>query len=131
MFASAAAFLLERLDRKLKRPEEFEELYGTSTLAFVPHTKLLERDRKSPAQDVPLLREAFRTLRANLFLAGMESQLKTILVTSAVPSEGKSTVVRNLAFAYCESGLRVAIIEADLRKPSLSSLLGYAQRGGA
>jgi Mrp family chromosome partitioning ATPase len=50
--------------------------------------------------------------------------IRTLLVTSAVPEEGKSTVVRNLGLSYAEAGARVAVIEADLRRPSLSKTLG-------
>jgi Mrp family chromosome partitioning ATPase len=67
-------------------------------------------------------KESFRALRTNLLLR--EHPLRTILVVSAVPGEGKSTIVRNLAIAYREEGQRVAVIDGDLRNPSLSGLFG-------
>jgi Mrp family chromosome partitioning ATPase len=70
------------------------------------------------------VRETFRSLRSNIDLASDQRPLKTILVTSAVPTEGKSTVVRNLAIVCAEAGLRVAVIEADLRRPTLGRLFG-------
>jgi receptor protein-tyrosine kinase len=75
-------------------------------------------------------REPFRSVRANIELAAVDTPPKTIVITSAVPGEGKSTVVRNLALAFCESGKRVAVVDLDLRNPSLRTLLGVpAGRG--
>jgi len=67
-------------------------------------------------------REAFRTLLTNIQCANLDRPPRTVLVTSAVPGEGKSTVVRNLAVAARDSGIRVAVVESDLRDPSLASM---------
>jgi Mrp family chromosome partitioning ATPase len=67
------------------------------------------------------LREPFRSLRTNLQLASLDTSIKRLVVTSAVSGEGKSTVVRNLALTYREWGLSVAVLEADLRRPTLSA----------
>ena len=64
--------------------------------------------------------EAFRRLQSNVELANLDLPVRRLLVTSAVPSEGKSTVVRNLALAYGEAGMRVAVIDADLRRRQLA-----------
>jgi Mrp family chromosome partitioning ATPase len=76
------------------------------------------------------LREPVRSLRTNLQLASLDRPLHTLLVTSAVAAEGKSTVVRNIALAYQEAGLRVAVVEADLRRPVLADFFKIRARPG-
>jgi polysaccharide biosynthesis transport protein len=81
--------------------------------------------------DRPLFEEAFRTLRSSL-LFGLNGQAppKTILVTSAVPEEGKSTVAANLALTLAAGGLRVLVVDADLRQSRLHQLFGTASYPG-
>lgn len=118
----ALCFGLERFDRRLKTPEDIESAFAMPVLAVLPHT----------ADPVPLsdgaailgsdFRESFRSLRTAIELASVDAPPRVIVVTSAMPGEGKSTVVRNLALALCESGKRVAVVDLDLRNPSLSKL---------
>lgn len=72
---------------------------------------ITQEDPKSP------LAEAFRSLRTNIQFANVEREIKTILVTSAGPGEGKSTVLANLAVAMAQGGQKVLVIDCDLRKP--------------
>src|SRR5437016_14564673 len=74
--------------------------------------------------------EAYRSLAANLQFSYADRQLQTIGVTSAAAGEGKSTTVANLAVALAESGRRVIVIDADLRRPSLHTLFGLERREG-
>lgn len=73
--------------------------------------------------------ESFRQLRTNLQFANVSGQAKTVLVTSSVPGEGKSTTATNLAIALAEAGQAVCLIDADLRRPMVSEYLGL--NGGA
>jgi Mrp family chromosome partitioning ATPase len=91
-------------------------------LASIPHGDPAPTDRDGRVLISDRHREAFRTLRTNLDLQSLDRPVRTILVASALPTEGKSSVVRNLALAYREAGLRVAVIEADLRQPSLPKM---------
>jgi Mrp family chromosome partitioning ATPase len=70
----------------------------------------------------PQFVEVMRSLRVNLRLAGGGQAPKSVIVTSALPSEGKSTVVRDLAFAFADAGERVLVIDCDLRRPSLAKV---------
>jgi Mrp family chromosome partitioning ATPase/capsular polysaccharide biosynthesis protein len=119
----ALAYGLERFDRRLRDPEELERAYGeTPLLAVLPHT-----DDPVPVRDGTAVlggdfREPFRVLRTNIELASVDAPPRTILVSSAMPGEGKSTVVRNLALAFHEAGRRVAVVDLDLRHPALAGL---------
>jgi succinoglycan biosynthesis transport protein ExoP len=68
--------------------------------------------------------EPFRVLRANFELAAAEAEAKTVMVTSGIGGEGKSTTVANLAVSLARSGRRVVLVDLDLRKPGLHSLFG-------
>ena len=68
--------------------------------------------------------EAYKTLRTNLSFASISQQYKKIIITSAIPNEGKSTVAVNLAITLAESDARVLLIDCDLRNPTLRRLLG-------
>ena len=74
--------------------------------------------------------EAFRVLRTNLQFMGLDKPLKSILVTSATPGEGKSTVVSNLAVAFAQTGASVCLVDADLRRPMAHKLMGLENWSG-
>jgi Mrp family chromosome partitioning ATPase/capsular polysaccharide biosynthesis protein len=130
VLAFVVVFGLDRLDRRVRRVEEIEELYDLPLLATVAHTRSMAPDAEGRAVLPPDLREAFRTLRTNIELISLDRPVRKILVTSAVPKEGKSSVVRNLALAYREAGARVAVIEADLRQPTMNLLFHLQARSG-
>lgn len=74
--------------------------------------------------------EAYRSLRTNLSFANLDHKLHTILVTSAGPEEGKSTVLANLAVVEAQAGRQVIIVDADLRRPRQHELFGVANSEG-
>jgi succinoglycan biosynthesis transport protein ExoP len=122
--AIAAAFGLERFDRRLKQPEDVAREYGLPLIAALPHVAEAAASREAVVALAPEFHEAFSLLRTNIHLLTLDATPRTIAVVSAMPGEGKSTVVRNLAIAMAEAGNRVAVVEADLRRPVLSSLMG-------
>jgi protein-tyrosine kinase len=73
--------------------------------------------------------EAYRSLRANIEFSSLEQKVKTILVTSASPKEGKSTTLLNLAIIMAQAGPRVLAVDADFRHPALHGLLGAGRNG--
>lgn len=124
------AYGLERFNRRLKRIEDVEAAYGLPLLVVLPHSRSVAAVVDGNAALGDDFREAFRQLRTNLQLEGLSRPIRRILVTSAVPGEGKSTVTRNLAIAYREFGVRVAVIDADLRRPSMGALFASEGRDG-
>jgi capsular exopolysaccharide synthesis family protein len=85
----------------------------------------------SAAEDEPAFAESFRNLRSSLlFMSGLATQPKVVLVTSSVPKEGKSTVAANLALSLAMAGSRVLIIDADFRRGSLHRTFGTPMKPG-
>jgi polysaccharide biosynthesis transport protein len=117
-------FLLDLIDRHVKTWEEFEELYGIPALAGIP--SLPRQPRSSREREIAL--EPFRILRNGLSVLAPPEETKTVLVTSAVSGEGKTTIAIGLARAAALSGLRVILVEADLRRPSFSRHLSLDER---
>jgi succinoglycan biosynthesis transport protein ExoP len=107
-------FLLNVFDRRLKGVEEFEAIYGFGALATMP-----ERSREPTTQrDRQAALEPFRILRNGLAFLGASHEMRVVMVTSAVPGEGKSTVASGLARAAALAGQRVILVECDLRRPT-------------
>jgi len=73
--------------------------------------------------------EAYRALRANISFSSIDKPVKTILVTSAGPREGKTTTAVNLGIIMAQAGKRVLIVDADFRRPSLHHLFGFSPNG--
>ncbi|MBU1696918.1 MAG: DUF4388 domain-containing protein, partial [Proteobacteria bacterium] len=74
--------------------------------------------------------ESYRTLRTNLFFSLMEKNLKSVVVTSSVEAEGKTTTATNLAYTIAQTEKKVLLIDVDLRRPHLSALLGMRKKTG-
>jgi capsular exopolysaccharide synthesis family protein len=121
--------LRDRLDRTLHTPEDLEAVYRLPVLARVPKMRRLGRKQAQEAEEGWEL-EAFRTLRANLRYFNVSGRLQSILVSSPMPGDGKSTVARFLASTMASMGDRVVLVEADLHKPSSSMLNGKAPQVG-
>ncbi|MBE9471894.1 MAG: CpsD/CapB family tyrosine-protein kinase [Chloroflexi bacterium] len=74
--------------------------------------------------------EAYRTLRTNLTFAALDKPIETLVVTSAAPGEGKSTVLANLAVTMAQGGRRTILVDADLRRPGLHEIFGIVNDRG-
>jgi capsular exopolysaccharide synthesis family protein len=112
------ALVREQSDRKLRRTEQVTAAFDAPVLTTVPRSRALKRHK--PFADLPpQVAEAFRMLQMNLRFA-RDEPVRSVLVTSAKTGEGKTTVSWNLAAAAASGGLSVALVEADLRRPSLA-----------
>ncbi len=124
------AYALYRLDPRLRTVEQAVAVYQRPVLANVLHDDGIVHFADGRPAISPASKETFRELRVNIHLGAIDKLLRTIVVTSAGPGEGKSTVARNLALALHEAGRRVALFDADLRKSSLPALLGVSSEHG-
>lgn len=125
------AFLFERLDRRIKDVRELEEIYGLPVLAAVPESQALVVSQPSGTQ-LPLAEaEAFRMLRARLRYFNLDRPLRSLLLTSVAPGEGKTTVAQYLAVTAARSvPTRTLLLEADLHRPRLAGRYGLKSAPG-
>jgi len=122
------AFLFENLDTTLYTTEQIEKVTELSTLGKIPTARRQRQitffNGNSPQG------EAFRRLRTNIFVLDHDAPLRTLLVTSAEQREGKSTIVVNLALAIAQSGRKVIVVDADLRRPTLHRIFDLSNKIG-
>lgn len=126
MLGVAVAFLLEHLDNSVRSAEDAERKLGLPLLGAIP---LVDLQAGQVAglhyRDAPksLFAESIKTIRTGILLSGIDHPKKTLVVTSSVPGEGKSTVAIDLALAHAQTK-RVLLIDADMRRPSIAKVLG-------
>jgi capsular exopolysaccharide synthesis family protein len=134
LLAAGAAYVIEYLDNSFKNSDEVQKQLNLATLAAIPilpevkegkfnRPYMLLRSQSAPA-------EAFRILRTNLQFAAVTRSLRRLLVTSALPAEGKSDICANLGVAVAQTGRRVIIIDGDLHRPRQHKLFGLVNNIG-
>src|ERR1017187_835820 len=143
------AFTLESLDTSIRTMEEVNSIstlpaLGTIPLQFASSGSLRKRlttvSVETDKSESPILvtharprseaAEAYRSLRTSILLSSFGAPPKVILVTSALPQEGKTTISANSALVLAQRGDRVFLIDADLRRPGIDKLFGFRSRGG-
>jgi capsular exopolysaccharide synthesis family protein len=151
LLAVGAVLLLDSLDTTLRDPKEASRFLGTDVIGTMPIDKLAAQLPKSAAP-VPAgaivaktsqsgnrkgyyrsasdFDEAIRTIRNTILLSDFEGRLRSIVLTSATPSEGKTTIAAHLAIANADRGKKTLLVDADLRRPSLHTKFGFAPREG-
>jgi succinoglycan biosynthesis transport protein ExoP len=131
--AGGLVVLGEALDDRLRSGEEVEERSGVPALGSVPFARELAGKDASPAivhDPSSAVAEAYRTVRTNLRFLSIERPIKSLLVTSSVKGEGKSTTAANLAAAFALSGVRTILVSADLRRPTVHKFFGLPNSEG-
>ena len=139
--------LLDSFDTTIRDPEQIHRLYQTDLLGALPVVKdstFLTTMQLPPApgestsvvsasdsrtRSMTLFEEAVRMLRNSILLADVDRPIRTMLITSATPGEGKSTTAMHLAMAHAEQGRKTLLIDADLRRPTLAKKLGISDSG--
>ena len=124
LIATGIAFTSEYLDDAIKDADAVQEVAGLSTLGTIARMKG-GRARSEIYRLVALLyprsevTEAYRTLRTSVEFASVDAPIRTLLVTSSIPGEGKTVTAANLAVVFAQAGRRVLLVDADLRKPGV------------
>jgi len=119
------AYTRHTLDTRVRDESDVRDLSDRPVLAAIPYDKA-SVDRPLVMETVPFSphAEEFRRLRANLLFVDVATASHSVVITSAVPSEGKTTTAANLAIAMADAGSRVLLIDADLRNPSVARTMG-------
>jgi succinoglycan biosynthesis transport protein ExoP len=143
----ALAFALSRLDRRIKSAEDAERL-GANVLGVLPVIEGAKDEKRtskrrprrraegSPrdlivhTQPMSAAAEGFRGIRTNLSFMDVDGDIRALVVTSADPEEGKTTVAANLAISFAQSGKRVLIVDTDLRRPRIHHAFGISHERG-
>lgn len=141
----ALAFVVENVDNSIRTPDDVEVRCGLPSLGIIPsiedvqrngHKQLPQEALKPFALPVTIsqpkspVSEAFRALRTSLLLASAGSPPRVMVVTSASPGEGKTTTAANCAIVLAQSGHRVLLVDADMRRPSVHTRLGLPMNAG-
>ena len=133
LLAIGIAFLVEFLDDTIKTSEDVERILNLPVIGYIAQIQYekggaeslyVTRQPRSPVS------EAFRSLRTNIEFAGVDRPIRRVLVTSAGPHEGKTTVSVNLAAIIAQGGKRVVLMDADLRRPKVHRFLGLSNQFG-
>ena len=130
MVAVFAAFVIEYLDDTLKTSDDVNRTLGLPTLSAIGRLEEGQNELIMITDPLSPVSEAFRVLRTNIRYSSIDRPLQVLLVTSAEPMEGKSTVAANLAIALAQAGLRTALLDTDMRRPRLHQLFGLHPREG-
>lgn len=131
--AMGGIIFTESLDNTLKTPEEAHRLLNLPIIGYLGEMPRNRNDGYTVhVADHPRspVSEAFRTLRTNLEFASVDRPIQTLLISSPAPTEGKTTIAVNLATAMVQSGKQVALVDADLRRPSVHKYLKLPNNSG-
>jgi capsular exopolysaccharide synthesis family protein len=151
LLAVGATLLYDTLDTTLRDPKEASRFLGTDVIGTMPVNRLeaqlpksaatvpagtpvamtaLSENRKGYYRSTSDFEESVRTIRNTILLSDFEGRLRSIMLTSAAPGEGKSTIAAHLAIANADRGKKTLLVDGDLRRPSLHSKFGLNPREG-
>lgn len=133
--AVALSFLAEYLDDTVKTSGDVQQLLRLPVLGSISRVRKRQRGHEMYQLAALLFprsatAEAYRTVRSNIEFASIEAPARTLLITSAVPGEGKTTTAANLAIAFAQSGRRVLLLDADLRDPGVHQMFDLPNENG-
>lgn len=130
LLAGGTIFLIDFLDDTIRDPQEITRKWGVPILGMITHYKSNGSPLITIKQPLAPVSEAFRSLRTNLQFAGADSPLKTILVASPSPRDGKTTIAANLACMIAQSNRSVVLVDTDLRRPNIHKYFQLLNRLG-
>lgn len=129
------AFLMEYMDNTIKTQEDVEKYFGTALLGIVGHIPQKKKDTKTMqliTYNLPKypITESIKRIRTNIMFSHPDNPKKTLLVSSAIPSEGKTLLTSNLGVVMAQTGKKVLLVDADLRNPSLHKTFELDESSG-
>jgi non-specific protein-tyrosine kinase len=130
MLAAGVIFLIAFLQDEIRDPEEITRKWGVPILGLITSYKPNGNPIITVAQPRAPVSEAYRSVRTNLQFSGVDKPLRTILITSASPSDGKTSVVGNLSTVMAHNNKEVVVIDCDLRRPTIHKVFGLTNRLG-
>jgi len=135
MVGIGLALFVDYMDTSLATPADIERSVDLDQLAMLVHARCRKGNRRKPilaAKDHPdsTLAENFRTLRASILFSPRFRGVRSIVITSSVAGEGKTTVAANLAVALAQAGKKVLLVDADMRKPYVHEMFGLDRKPG-
>lgn len=135
LVVAGVAFLVEQLDDSIRDADTAMEITGLSALGTIPRMRG-ERGRSELYRLAAIVyprsgvAEGYRTLRANVEFASVDAPVRTLVVTSSIPGEGKTVTAANLAVVFAQAGRRVLLVDADLRKPGVQQIFDLPNAQG-
>ena len=123
-------FVIYYFDRTAKSTEQVEEILQMPILGSVEETKNLKDELVVATNPKEIISEQIKTIRTNLQFTSADEKIKTILITSSIPSEGKSFISSNLATAFAQNNKKVLIVDCDMRKGRVNKIFKVSNRIG-
>lgn len=132
LLAVGGIVMIEFLDDTVKSADEVKQLTGLTVLGAISRIPGGDSDEKLlQLEETPFpILEAYRTLRTNLLVSSIDKPIETLIVTSPVPRDGKSTTVANLGIIMAQAGKSVILVDADLRRSALHKAFQLPNREG-
>lgn len=134
MIGLGIAFVAEYLDNTIKRPSSIPEVLQVANLASIEQIPMTAGEENKTLvhlmHERSSVAEAYRMLRTNIRFAAVDEPLRSLVITSPAPSEGKSTTASNLAIVTAQAGQKTILVDADLRRPRQHKLFDLSNREG-
>ncbi|TLD40137.1 MAG: Tyrosine-protein kinase EpsD [Candidatus Jettenia ecosi] len=129
------AFLMEYMDKTIKTQEDVKKYFGTVLLGIVGHIPQKKKDARTMqliTYNLPKypITESIKRIRTSIMFSHPDNPKKTLLISSAIPSEGKTLLTSNLGVVMAQTGKKVLLVDADLRNPSLHKTFELDESSG-
>lgn len=130
LVAAGTVFLVAYLQDEVRDPSEISHRWGVPVIGTITNFGTDEEPLITMSKPRMPVSEAFRSLRTNLQFSGIETPIKSVLVTSPSPSDGKSSIAANLATVLAQSDKKVLIVDGDMRRPTMHKIFKLSNRVG-
>ena len=122
MLSVGGIIVIDLVDDTVKNPEDISRRFRLNVLGAISEYKEPENDLITQKQPRSPISKSFRALRMNIHYASVDHPVRTLLVTSSAPSDGKTTIAANLAIVFAQNGKKVTVIDADLHRPRMHTV---------